>query len=142
MYFIYVIPIKKLLIFSPCFLRYIQKKNKKKNEYLIQKMIPQVTQILIPHRSWFFEFIVFVWPFVLSNSLWVLNFLPLLELINIVSILFYNFIEFIVLLHTFLVISFARYKDYVISPILFSKFSDLLPTFTCASAIGNPWSIF
>ena len=32
-----------------------------------------------------------------------------LELINIVSVLFYNFIEFIILLYTFLVISFALF---------------------------------
>ena len=59
------------------------------------------------------------------------------EFIYIVSILFYNFIEFIILLYTFLVISFARYKEYIISLISFSKFSDVLPGFTCASAINN-----
>ena len=64
-----------------------------------------------------------------------------LEFINIVSILFYNFIEFIILLYTFLVISFARYKEYMICLISFSKFSDVLPAFTCASAIGNLWKI-
>ena len=73
-----------------------------------------------------------------SNSLWGLLFS---ELINIVSIVFHNFIEFIVLLYTFLVISFARYKEYIICLISFSKFSDVLPTFTCARAIGNLWSI-
>ena len=56
---------------------------------------------------------------------------------NIVSILFYNFIEFIILLYTFLVFSFARYKKYMICLISFNKFSDVLPAFTCASAIGN-----
>ena len=60
-----------------------------------------------------------------------------LDFINIVSILFFNFIEFIMLLYTFLVISFARYKEYINFMILFSKFLDVLPTFTCASAIGN-----
>ena len=33
------------------------------------------------------------------------------EFINIVSILFYSFIEFIILLCTFLVIPFAQYKN-------------------------------
>ena len=41
------------------------------------------------------------------------------------------------LLYTFLVISFARYKEYMICLISFSKFSDVLPGFTCARAIGN-----
>ena len=50
-----------------------------------------------------------------------------LELINVVSILFYNFVEFIILLYTFLVISFARYEEYMVWRILFSKFSDVLP---------------
>ena len=59
------------------------------------------------------------------------------EFVNIAAILFYNFIEFIVLLYTYLVISFVRYKKYVICLISFSKFSDLLPAFICASAIGN-----
>ena len=35
------------------------------------------------------------------------------EFINIVSILFYNFIELIILLYTFLVISFAQYREYI-----------------------------
>ena len=50
-------------------------------------------------------------------------------------VLFYNFIEFIILLYTFFVISFARYKEYVICFISFSKFSDVLPAFTCGSDI-------
>ena len=41
------------------------------------------------------------------------------------------------LLHTFLVISFDRYKEYMICLISFSKFSDVLPVFTRARAIGN-----
>ena len=36
--------------------------------------------------------------------------------------LFYNFIEFIMLVHTFLAISFVRYKEYVICLISFSTF--------------------
>ena len=59
-----------------------------------------------------------------------------------VSILCYNFIEFNTLLYKFLVIPFARYKKYMICLILFSKFSDVFPAFTWASAIGNSWSIF
>ena len=78
----------------------------------------------------------------LSNSLWGSDILLFLELINIVSILFYNFTEFSKMLHIFLVISFARYKEYTICLISFSNFSDVLPAFTCASAIGNLWSIF
>ena len=46
-------------------------------------------------------------------------------------------IEFIMLFYTFLVIYFAQYKEYMICWISFSKFSDLLPAFTRASAIGN-----
>ena len=42
---------------------------------------------------------------------------------------------------SFLVVLFARYKEYMIRLILFSKFSDVLLTFTYASAIGNLWSI-
>ena len=83
-----------------------------------------------------FKFILSV---TLSNSLWGSD--VSLFLINIVSILFYNFIEFIILLYTFLVITFARYKEYIIYLISFSKFSDVLPVFTCASATGNLWKI-
>ena len=64
-----------------------------------------------------------------------------LKFINIVSILFYNFIEFIVLLYIFLIIYFAWYKEYIICLISFSKFSDVLPAFTCANVIVNLWSI-
>ena len=73
----------------------------------------------------------------LSDSLRRSDILLLSEFITTVSILFYNFIEFIVLFYTFLVISFSRYKKYMISLIAFNKFSDILPAFTCASAIGN-----
>ena len=72
----------------------------------------------------------------LSNSLLGSDVL-FLECINIISILFYNFTEFIILLYTFLVTSFAQYKEYMIYLIGFSKFSEVLPAFTCASAIGN-----
>ena len=50
----------------------------------------------------------------LSNSLWGPNVLLFLEFINILSILFYNFIELIILLYTFLVISLAQHKEYII----------------------------
>ena len=77
----------------------------------------------------------------MSNSLWGSDVLLSLEFINIISILFYNFIEFIILLYTFLVISFAQYKEYMICLSLFSKFLDVLIAFTCARAVGNLWSI-
>ena len=73
----------------------------------------------------------------LSNNLWGSDVLLFLEFINIVPILFYNFIEFIILLYTFLVIFLARFKECMIWRILSSKFSDVLPTVTCARAIGS-----
>ena len=73
----------------------------------------------------------------LSNSLLGSDALLFLEFINTVSILFYNFVELIVLLHTFLVISFAQYKEYIICMISFSIFSDVFPAFTCESTIDN-----
>ena len=51
-----------------------------------------------------------------TKWLWVR--IPLLS----VSILFYNSFEFIKLLYTFLVISFAQYKEYMICLISFDKF--------------------
>ena len=51
--------------------------------------------------------------------------------------MYYNFIEFIISMYTSLIISFARYREYIICLISFSKFSDILPAFTCASAVGN-----
>ena len=59
------------------------------------------------------------------------------EFTNVVSILLYNFIEFIILLYTFFVTSFARFKDYMSCLILLSNFSDSFPAFTWASAISN-----
>ena len=50
-------------------------------------------------------------------------------------------IEFMMLLYTFLVISSARYKEYMICLISFITFSDVLLAFTCAGAIGNLWRI-
>ena len=46
-----------------------------------------------------------------------------------------------ILLYRFLVILFARYREYIICLISFNKFSDVLPAFTCACAIGNLSSI-
>ena len=51
--------------------------------------------------------------------------------------MFYSIIEFTILLYILLVIYFAQYKKYIIFLILFGKFSDVLPAFTCGSAIGN-----
>ena len=58
------------------------------------------------------------------------------EFINIASILYYTFIEFIILLYTFLVISFAWYEEYNIGRISFDTFSDVLTVCTCARATG------
>ena len=41
------------------------------------------------------------------------------------------------LLYTFLVISFDQQEENMICLISLNKFSDVLPAFTCASAIGN-----
>ena len=72
-----------------------------------------------------------------SNSLCGSDVLLFLELINIASVLIHNFIEFIILLYKFLVISFALYKEYIICLTSFGKFSNDLPAFTCPSAIGK-----
>ena len=63
------------------------------------------------------------------------------EFINVMSIFYYTFIEFIILLYAFLVISFIRYKEYIIWQISLSKFSDVLPAFICERAIDNFRSI-
>ena len=76
-----------------------------------------------------------------SNSQWVSDVLLFLEFINLVFIFALQFywIHYIVkyLLSNF----FSQYKGYVICIIPFSKFSDVLPPFTCARAISNLWSI-
>ena len=64
------------------------------------------------------------------------------EFINIVFVLLYIFIEFITLSHTFLVIYFAPYKEYIICIISFQKFPDVLPAFSYASVNGILWSIY
>ena len=56
--------------------------------------------------------------------------------------MYYIFIEFMILLHTFIVISLARCKDYMIRLISFTKFSHVLADFTCARAIGILWIIY
>ena len=73
----------------------------------------------------------------LNNNLKGSNVLLFPEFVNIVSILHYNFVEFVILLYTFLVVSFACYREYIICLISFSKFSDVLPPFTCAKGIDN-----
>ena len=77
----------------------------------------------------------------LSNSIWVLDVPLFLEFIYIVSILFFYLIEFIILSYTLLVISFSRYKEHIICLVSFSKSSAVFSAFTCASAVGNLWSI-
>ena len=73
---------------------------------------------------------------------WGSGVLLFLKFINIVSVhLFYNFIELVILFYTFLVIHFARYKEYMISRFSFSNFSAVLPDFIYVRAIGNLWSI-
>ena len=57
--------------------------------------------------------------------------------INSIRFLYYTFTEFIILLYTFLVISFDRCKEYINCLISFNKVSDVLLAFTCVSAIGN-----
>ena len=73
----------------------------------------------------------------LSNTLRGSDVLLFSEFINIVPILSYNLTEFIILLYTFLAISFSLYKEYIIYLVSFSKFSDVLPAFTCTRAIAN-----
>ena len=85
-----------------------------------------------------FKFIVSI---NLRNSLWGSDAPLFYEFIDIISILFYNFIEFIIFSYAVLVISFAWYKEYIICLVSFSKFSDMPPAFTCARAVGNLRSI-
>ena len=70
----------------------------------------------------------------LSNSLWRSDVLLFPEFINIISILFHNSIEFVILLYTFLVISFPPYREYMIC-LVSSEFSDVLPAFDCLPII-------
>ena len=52
--------------------------------------------------------------------------------------LYYKYIEFIILLYNYLLISFAQYKKYVICVVSFSKFSDVLPTIVSAWVLIPP----
>ena len=56
------------------------------------------------------------------------------------SILFYNFLIFIIL---YILFKFylTQCKQSMILRILWSKFTDVLSVFNCARAIGNIWSI-
>ena len=83
----------------------------------------------------------FIFSVRLDNILWRSDVLRFSKFINIVSIHAYNFIEFIILLYTFLVTSFSRYKEYIICLISFSKFSDVSLAFNRISALGNLWNI-
>ena len=89
-------------------------------------------------------FLLLLFKFALSKD-WITHcecqmFLPFREFINIVSILFHNFVYIITLLHALMVISFGWHKEYIICLVFFSKFTDVLPPFTCASAIDNLWN--
>ena len=75
-----------------------------------------------------------------SNNLYEWEVLIFSEFINIYP--FYNIcIDLVILLHTFLVIYFARYKEETNWLTFFSKFFDVLPEFKCESAISSLWSI-
>ena len=76
-----------------------------------------------------------------SNGLWAADFYVFLELTNIVSTFYYNFVEFIVLLYTHLAISISWNKEYKVWEISFRKFSDVLPIFDYARTIGSHWDI-
>ena len=58
----------------------------------------------------------------LSNSLLGSDFLIFPEFINIVSVLFYKFIEFIILLYTFLAIFFSLQRTYDMCDFTFVSF--------------------
>ena len=76
----------------------------------------------------------------LNNSLLGLDVLLFSELINMPSILYCTFTKFTILSYTFLLTSFARYKEYMICWISYCELSDVLPAFTCARTIENLWS--
>ena len=56
--------------------------------------------------------VYFLWK-IESKSLWELGVLLFAEFGNLVFILFYNSIEFIIMLYTILVTYFARYEKYM-----------------------------
>ena len=67
-------------------------------------------------------FIKFILSQRLSNSLWESDVLLFSEFI-----MHYTFVEFIILLYTFILVSFAQYNKYTIWLISFNKFSDVQP---------------
>ena len=76
-----------------------------------------------------------------SISLFESEILLFFEFINVVLILYYICIEFILLLYILLVISFDWHKEYVICLISLSNFFDILPAFPYARTTGNLWNI-
>ena len=90
--------------------------------------------LLISHHK-------FILSVKLSNTLRRSEASLFLEFIKIVFIPFYNFIEFIILLYTFSVIYFSLYRQHIVLWISFEMLSNASLAFTCASAIGNLWSI-
>lgn len=75
----------------------------------------------------------------LSNSLSDSDVLLFSEFKNILSILYFNWICYIVVY--FLLISFAWCKEYITWQISFNKFLNALPAYTCARATFILWSI-
>ena len=135
--FMYIL-IEGVPVFSPCFLKYAQN-ILEDTEYLILSVSsnlslhvrPDILNLLFLYDSYIFSIYSKCWDLLkqhiyhfsllfkfvsskrLSNSLWGSDGLLFHEFINIVSILFYNFVKLIILLYTFLVISFAWYKKYI-----------------------------
>ena len=79
----------------------------------------------VTHLSLLFKFVLSIR---LSNSLWGSDVSLFLEFINTVSILLYSLYP-------------VYSKEHVICLISFSKFSDVLHAFACASVVGNISSI-
>ena len=77
----------------------------------------------------------------LSNSLWRSDASLFLEFISTVFI----FVLYLYLIHYIVIYFFsnffARCNKYMICLTSFSKFSDVLPAFTCARTIGDLWNI-
>ena len=71
--------------------------------------------------------LMFILPGKMSNSLWRSDVPLFIEFINILSNAFYKFTELLVFLHTFLVIFFAWYKEYMSYLISFRKLLDVFP---------------
>ena len=85
-----------------------------------------------------FKFILFVR---LNNTLGGSDILLFTTFINILSFLYYDCIEFIVLLHSFLVILFSYYTESIVLWVSFSKFPVVLTAFTCERAVHSLWNI-